>query len=113
MIKLHGAYADEKDQFVANVVGITNGADARAWMAGVSVKLGAGSLLASYNDYNGKNNGATDEERDLRRFGTGYSHPLSRRTNLYVSAAVNDGKKDLENSSSDFKQYTAGVRHLF
>lgn len=111
VLKLHGGYAKEDNQFTMNSVGITNGADADAWMAGVTVKLGAGSLLGSYNYYDADATGG--EERDLRRYAIGYSHPLSRRTNLYVSAAINDGRKSLENTSRDFKQYTAGVRHLF
>jgi predicted porin len=110
--KLHAGYANEKDQFTGNAVGITNGADANAYMVGATVKVGAGSVLASYQNYNGKAH--LGQERDLRRFGLGYTHPLSRRTNLYFSFADNDGKKTLNNNPSfDFRQYTAGVRHLF
>jgi predicted porin len=111
IVKLHAGYADEKNQFVGNSVGITNGADATAWMAGVTVKLGAGSLLASYNYYDA--DAHLGEERDLRRWGIGYSYPLSRRTNLYASFADNDGRKTLDNTGLDFRQYTVGVRHLF
>lgn len=110
--KLHAGYANEKDQFTANSVGITNGGDADAYMVGVTVKVGAGSLLASFQDYNAKAH--LGQERDLRRIGVGYTHPLSRRTNLYFSFADNNGKKTLDNNPSfDFRQYTAGVRHLF
>jgi predicted porin len=112
IVKLHAGYAKEDNIFTSNSVGITNGSDADAWMAGVTVKVGAGSLLASYQSYD--NDALGGVERDLRRWGIGYSHPLSRRTNLYFSYADNDGKKTLNNSATfDTRQYTAGVRHLF
>ncbi len=109
--KLHAGYAQEKDIFTANSVGITNGTDADAWMVGASAKLGAGTLMASFNNYD--NDALAGVENDLRRYGIAYSHPLSRRTNVYLSAAENDGRKSLKNSSRDFRQYTIGVRHLF
>ncbi len=109
--KLHAGYAKEDNIFAANSVGITNGSDADAWMVGATVKLGAGSLMASFNNYD--NDAVGTVENDLRRYGIAYSHPLSRRTNVYVSAAENDGRKSLKNTSRDFRQYTVGVRHLF
>lgn len=110
--KLHAGYAQEKDIFTANSVGITNGSDADAWMAGVSAKLGAGTLMFSWQNYDNDQLGGV--ERDLRRAGIAYSHPLSRRTNMYVSFSDNDGKKSLNNNASfDVRTFTAGVRHLF
>jgi general bacterial porin, GBP family len=111
MVKLHAGYAKEDNIFVFNSVGITNGSDADAWMVGATLKLGAGSLMASFNNYD--NDAVAGVERDLRRYGIAYSHPLSRRTNLYASVAENDGRKSLKNSAFDYRQYTVGVRHLF
>jgi predicted porin len=112
VVKLHAAYAKEDNQFTGSVVGTTNGADSSNYMAGVSAPLGGGSLMASYNNRNGKQQGTY--EADLVRWGIAYSYPLSRRTNLYASYADNNGKKSLDNNPSyDYRQYTVGVRHLF
>lgn len=119
VVKLHAAYAKEDDNFAFNVAGINDGADASAYMGGVSVKLGAGMLMASYNGYNGKANGTSGQERDFNQYGLAYSHPLSRRTNLYGSYGYRKGKKALDVSGGlavqnwNFSQYTFGVRHLF
>ena len=112
VVKLHAAYAKEDNQFGNSVVGTTNGADSSNYMAGVSAPLGGGSLMASYNNRNGKLQGTY--EADLVRWGIAYSYPLSRRTNLYASYADNNGKKSLDNNPSyDFRQFTLGMRHLF
>lgn len=111
--KIHLGYAKEDNIFAANVVGITNGSDADAYMAGVTLQVGgAGTLMASFQKYDNDRVGTV--ERDLRRWGIAYSHALSRRTNLYVSYGDNDGKQTLNNNAAfDYRQFTAGVRHLF
>ncbi len=86
-LKLHAAYAKEDDQRFFNILGITSGADANAWMAGVTIPLFGGSLFGSYQDYNGDRvqlTPLTFDERDAKIYGIGYTYPLSRRTNIYV-----------------------------
>jgi len=49
VVKLHAAYAKEDNQRAASAVGTTNGADATAYMVGVTVPVGkAINLLGSY-----------------------------------------------------------------
>ncbi|MEO8187797.1 MAG: porin [Burkholderiaceae bacterium] len=116
-VKLHAGYAKEDNQRVFNVVGITSGADADAWMGGVTIPLLGGSVLASYQRYNGDRvqlTPTTFDERDLKRWGIAYTYPLSRRTNLYASYADNNGEQSINNSATfDARQYTVGLRHLF
>ncbi len=116
-VKLHAAYAREDNQRVFNVAGITSGADANAWMGGVTVPLFGGSILGSYTRYNADRvqlTPTTFDERDFRAYALGYTYPLSRRTNVYVTASRLDGKNTLENSPTfDRRQYTVGMRHLF
>jgi GBP family porin len=121
-VKLHAGYAKEDNQRVFNVVSITSGADADAWMAGVTVPLAGGALFGSYQRYDGDSvqlvtatgtPGAIDE-RDVKTWGIGYSYPLSRRTNLYATFARHDGDHTLNNSTTwDRKFWAVGMRHLF
>jgi predicted porin len=117
IVKLQAAWASESAQRVFSTTSTTTGADADAWMVGVTVPLFGGSLLASYQDRDGDpvrlSSGVIDE-RDLSVWAIGYTYPLSRRTNLYVSYSDKDGDKTLNNStSSDRSQFTVGMRHLF
>ena len=73
-------YAVNKAAFSANN-NISN-PDSRDLLAGVTVPLGAGSLMASYikkSDKAGSN--------DANQVAVGYTHALSKRTNLYTSYA--------------------------
>jgi GBP family porin len=121
-VKLHAAYADENNQRLFNYAGITSGADAEAWMAGVSIPLFGGSLFGSYQRYNGDpvtlaapvTVPPTVDERDVKAWGIGYSYPLSRRTNLYGAWGDNSGENTLNNSLVyDRKVFGVGIRHLF
>ena len=131
-VKIHGGYSKE-DNAVVNgsftAIG-TAGEDADAWLAGVTVPLLGGSLLASYQRRSGDQtsvclgtfvpatNGCsvarTTRESDRDVWSIGYTYPLSRRTNLYATFSDSDGEKFLNNNIGiDRKQYTAGMRHLF
>jgi len=120
-VKLHAGYAKEDNQRVFNVVGITSGADADAWMGGVTVPLAGGALLASYTRYDGDRVALPTptaplafDERDMKVMAVGYTYPFSRRTNAYVSFSRRDADHTINNSVTlDRKQYTVGVRHLF
>lgn len=121
--KLHAGFAKE-DNVYFNTVGSTAtlnaidpGADADAWIVGVTVPLFGGSFLASYQDRDGDpiaiSPGVT-RERDLSVWAIGYTYPLSRRTNMYVNFSSKDAEKDANGVANiDRNQATLGVRHLF
>jgi general bacterial porin, GBP family len=131
-IKLHAAYAKEDDAFFNVGVGVTPvaGEDADAWMAGVSIPLFGGTLLASYQKREGDPVGVclgtfstltnactvalTPRQEKIEVWAVGYTYPLSRRTNLYINASDKDGKDFYQGSATlDRAQYTVGIRHLF
>lgn len=111
-IKLHGAYANEKNVYYTAGLAIQPdaGADADAWMGGVTVPLGpaGGTLLASYQRRKGDTVAActaaaitgacpiaslSNRDRDVRVWAIGYTYPFSRRTNVY--ATFSDADEDL------------------
>jgi len=124
-VKLHAAYAKEDNVYFTSGVGINldAGADADAWMLGVTVPLFGGQFLASYQDRDGDpiqvRIGSTTaplvtRERDLSVWAIGYTYPLSRRTNAYINWSSRDGEKSANgNSTIDRNQGTIGIRHLF
>ena len=115
-LKLHAGYSKEDDQRVFNVLGITSGADADSFMAGVTIPLFGGSLFGSWQKYDGDRvqlTATTFDERDAKVYGIGYTYPLSRRTNIYASFARNDAEESINNTTLDRKQYALGIRHLF
>lgn len=90
--------------------------DSRDYLLGVSVPFGPGTFLASYirkDDRSGLN-------QDANQWALGYTHNLSKRTNLYTSygrisndngAAYTVG--DATNTGSGDKAFNIGVRHKF
>ncbi len=115
-LKLHAGYSKEDDQRVFNVLGITSGADADSFMAGVTVPLFGGSLFGSWQKYDGDRVSLTPttfDERDAKVYGIGYTYPLSRRTNIYAAFARNNAEESINNTALDRKQYAIGMRHLF
>ncbi|HVE89227.1 MAG TPA: porin [Burkholderiaceae bacterium] len=116
-LKLHAGYAKEDNQRVFNVAGITSGADADAWMGGITIPLLGGNILASYTRYDGDRvqlTPTTFDERDFKNIAVGFTYPLSRRTNVYATWNRVDGDHTINNSATlDRKQYTVGMRHLF
>jgi GBP family porin len=128
-LKLHGAYAIEEDVRSFATVGAplvpsnVAGAEADAWMAGLTVPLFGGNILASYMERDGDAQtipsvtvpGAfTIDERDFTTWSIGYTYPLSRRTNGYINYSDTDGEKTLNNNFTwDRKMFTIGMRHLF
>ena len=131
-VKLHAAYAKEDDAYYSVGIGVTPvaGEDADSWMAGVSIPLFGGTLLASYQSRDGDpiavclgtfstvtnacNVALTNRQEEIKVWAVGYTYPLSRRTNLYINASDRDGKAFYQNSAAvDRAQYTIGMRHLF
>jgi len=114
MVKLFAAFALEKDQFNPdfNVTGTESGADAKAWMLGVSAPLGSGIVRTSFQSRDADDVGG--DERDLTVFSIGYEHLLSKRTSLYVYHVDARGKKTLKNDPDyDRRILTAGIYHRF
>ncbi len=107
MVKAHLAFADSEAEAAATSV------DNRNWLVGVSAPVGAGTVLASYvrNDVKDIAAGETDQ------YAIGYTHPFSKRTNLYTSYShtKNDGAVQLNTfaNGEDGRQFNVGVRHRF
>jgi len=136
-LKIHGAYAKEENIYYTAGIGLQPdaGADADAWMLGVSVPLFGGSLLGSYQDRDGDGVNVVlgptatptnqfNRQRDRSVWAIGYAYPLSRRTNLYINFSDSDEEllntnlatgvtTDIARATVDRKQYTMGIRHLF
>ncbi len=85
-------------------------------MAGVSVPLAGGSLMASYIRHDDR--GALN--RDANQIGAGYNYPLSKRTAVYVAYAriVNDNGATFHvgnatETGTGNKAFNLGVVHNF
>ena len=130
-VRLHGGYANQSN---ISAVGVGGGAgsfiqipsqlpsyDNNSYMLGVTWKLGAFTLLGSYQwsgadgqSYTTVPGGPTfNFDPDFSVFGIGATYSLSRRTNLYTSYAARDANGSLVDNSFNYKQFAMGVRHLF
>jgi predicted porin len=90
--------------------------DSTDLLLGVSLPLGASTLMATYV----RKDDRTVLNQDARQLGAAYLYALSKRTDLYTSYAVirnRNGAAYTEGNSSEAgtgdKQFTAGVRHRF
>jgi general bacterial porin, GBP family len=109
-IRLHGAYMQSSDEFNSGVG--SNGPDSKQFHLGAAVKVGsAGELSFAWYDLNGEARGTT--ENDETRIGVGYWHSLSRRTALYGAISDRNGKKSLDNSTTDRRRLNVGMVHRF
>jgi predicted porin len=110
--KAHLAYAYNKFEVPAGTDKNPN------WLIGVSAPVGTGTVLASFvrNDLKGFSGYTSDQ------YALGYTHPLSKRTNLYTSTSYvkNDRFTNLNASTaagtrlgSDVRLFNVGVRHTF
>jgi len=129
-VRLHGGYADQSNigaistltggsgSFIALPTGLSN-FDATSWMGGVTWKIGAFTLLGSYQafDADGKNvrtgNVVTNFEPDYKIYSVGGTYTLSRRTNLYASYASRDADGTLKGEQFDATQFAVGIAHRF
>lgn len=116
VVKLHAAYAAAKDR---NVAGATT-SDRDEGMIGVSVPVGAGTILASYI-LRREDAGA---DRDADQLAVGYLYNLSKRTTFYTSVARINNEAAANVSFSGFAgaagvagndrtTFAVGVRHRF
>lgn len=105
--KAHLAFADSKAE--AGAVEMKN----RNWLVGVSAPVGAGTVMASYvrNDVKDIAEGVSN------LYAVGYSHALSKRTNLYTSVGYtkNDSNVRLNAfaNGENGTLFNVGVRHRF
>jgi predicted porin len=107
--KAHAAYADNRDE---NAAGAST-ARSRDYMLGVSARVGtAGTVLAAYAR---RNDRIGSSDADFWQLG--YTHSLSKRTNLYTSYSIikNDGIGAAGGAPAggDISWLNVGIRHLF
>jgi general bacterial porin, GBP family len=131
-LKIHGGYAKEDNAVLTSALATQGlaGEDADAWLAGVTVPLLGGSVLASYQTRSGDSvnvctgafvpatNGCSvalvTREGDRDVWAIAYTYPLSRRTNLYTAVVDSDGEGfNNNNVAVDRRTFSAGIRHLF
>lgn len=112
MVKLAGVYGNRK---------VSGAFDQDSWMVGVTVPVGAaGKVLASYVRTETDITGVAAEEKG-RQWALGYTHDLSKRTNLYAAYADISNKNGSEFSVGDSSNgglgyqegLNVGVRHRF
>jgi len=97
-VKAHAAFADNRDS------GATT-ARSRDWLLGVSVPVGAGTVLAGFVRHDDRQGAADQDFVQL-----GYTHGLSKRTNLYTSYSKLNNKPA---GTVDTTWVNVGIRHLF
>jgi predicted porin len=109
VVKLHGAFADNRGDSATGATAIRN----RDYMLGVSAPVGAGNVMASYARRDERLAGSADADF----WAVGYTHNLSKRTNLYTSYSIikNDPASTLGSgvAGSDISWFNVGVRHKF
>jgi len=125
VVKLHGAWADQSNISAVRAgvsVAPPNGIvayDNQAWMAGVSLPVGRGSLLASYQYANASNvgyatsAGTANFEPDYTVWGLAYTYSMSMRTNVYLGYGQVSAKGTLDSTQVDRQQAAMGLRHRF
>jgi predicted porin len=102
--KAHLAFANNK----AETAGGVDAGKSRDYMLGVSAPVGpAGTVLASYIRHDDRFGTAPV---DADQYAIGYSHALSKRTNLYTSYGKLNSKPA---GSPDATLFNAGIRHTF
>lgn len=103
--KLHVGFAENRSE---NAVGITDGRS-RDLMLGTTVNVGgSGAVLASWNRKDDRFGAGV--AGDLNQYAIGYTHSLSKRTNLYTSFAKTNRRPA---AVADSTSFNAGIRHRF
>jgi predicted porin len=88
------------DQQKTDAAGVTT-VDARDVLVGVTVPVGAGRILASWNRYDDR----LQANADMTQTAVGYTYDMSKRTTLYTSY----GHVNL----ADANRFNVGIRHKF
>jgi predicted porin len=120
VVKLHAAYQYQKTDAAPAVI-----VKRDVYSFGVTVPVSAaGNIVANYINSKNKNTFVTDA--DASQVAVGYTHSLSKRTNLYTSysQANNDANINLGSADSSptfhpvpngatVKLFNVGIRHMF
>jgi predicted porin len=107
--KVHLAFADTKVETLAG----SAESDNRNWLLGVSAGVGAGTALASYvrNDAKDVPDGVTNQ------YAIGYTHPLSKRANLYTSYSYTKNDSGVRvnafRNGENGRIFNVGLRYQF
>jgi len=123
-LKLHAAYAKEegvRPNVIQAFLAAGPGADADAWMVGLSAPLGAFTFMGSYQERDGDSVlvAGVPVEGDGKVWALGAKYDLSRRTNLYLVYADTKGEKSLATVASgatdsvNRKTLMTGINHRF
>jgi len=125
VVKLHGAWADQSNisavragVSIAPPAGIV-AYDNQAWMAGVSMPIGRGLLMASYQYANASNvgyvgaGGPSNFEPDYTVWGLAYTYTMSKQTNVYLGYGQVSAKGTLDSTQLDRQQAAFGLRYRF
>jgi predicted porin len=85
VVKLHGLV----EKSTGNPTGVARPLDALDLLAGVTVPLAGGNVLASYIHHDDRNalTAPGGGDRDAQQLAVGYNYPLSKRTSIYTSFA--------------------------
>lgn len=109
VVKAHGAFSRSKSELVGTTVGKYN-----MGMLGLSAPVGVGTVMFSVLRRQDK----LVDEADSTLVALGYSHPLSKRTNLYTSVGhtKNDDNVALGGAvinGESATNFNVGIRHKF
>lgn len=125
LVKLHGAWADQASISAVRAgvsIAPPNGLvayDNQAWMVGVSMPIGRGSLMASYQYANASNIayataiGTANFEPDYTVWGLAYTYSMSVPINVYLGYGQVSAKGTLDSTQVDRQQAALGLRYRF
>ncbi len=111
------AYGQERDH--GQTLGGSNAAlltgDANVVAAGISVPIGAHTVLAGFQMRTDETSGRSDDaKQELDVWSLGYTYTLSKRTNLWAYVNERRGDKGLDQDLNfDRRQFGLGLRHMF
>lgn len=110
----HAAFQTVEDDGAAAVA-----VDRQVMSLGVTVPVGAGAFIANYIDFSNKN--SLIKSADASQIAIGYTHSLSKRTNLYTSLSRTENEANSAMGSDgggaiagkNVKMFNVGIRHKF
>jgi len=113
-VKIHAAFADNRGDSATGATAIRS----RDLMLGVSAPVGAGTVRAAYVRRDERLAGLTNADSDYWQLG--YTHALSKRTDLYTSYSIvkNDAGASVGlptgvAAGNDVSWVNVGIRHKF
>jgi GBP family porin len=131
VVNLHAAYAKQtnhslyspvaQDLSTISTLDPLARPDADSYMVGVTVPVGAGTILASYQVRNGeaiRTSATATYEADRRIAAVAYAYSLSKRTRLYAELADSTGKQSIAEGTAatdayNRREFRVGLNHYF